>query len=133
MTRLVSESQTFLKYGVVGLLNNAGLYLLFVLLVTLGVSPIATAGLCYVLGVCLSYALNRRWTFKSKGGHGQDALKFLTAYGIGFLSTLVTIWVLLQWFPPEVAQVVNIGVTAVVIYCALRILRFGEGKISHAD
>ena len=75
----------------------------------------------------MSYVLNRKWTFGSSGGHKRDVPKFVIAYSIGLVSTLGTISQLLRWLPAELAQIVNIGLTAVVIYICLRLLRFGMG------
>lgn len=132
MRNLSGETRRFSKYGIIGLVNNAALYLLFVLLVTLGIRPVLTAGLCYILGVAISYVLNRRWTFESTNSHARDLPRFVVAYGVGLASTLVTIYVLLFWLPPEIAQILNIGITALVIYGMLRLLRFGTGWSDHA-
>lgn len=132
MKRLADEARRFSRYGIVGLATNLSLYLIFVLLLRLGVSPVVSAGLCYCLGVGMSYLLNRRWTFGSNDGHGRDLPKFLLAYGVGFASTLLTISLLVSWLPAELAQILNIGITAVVIYACLRILRFGMRRSGNA-
>lgn len=132
MKSIFAEARRFSRYGIVGLATNLSLYLVFLLLLGLGVSPVMSAGLCYALGVAMSYLLNRRWTFGSNDSHGRDLPKFLLAYGVGFASTLLTISLLLFWLPAELAQILNIGITAVVIYTCLRLLRFGERKSGHA-
>lgn len=128
MTKLLIEAQRFSKYGIIGLVNNAALYVLFVGIVYLGVSPVVAAGICYVLGVIISYLLNRRWAFGNSNRHSHDIPRFLLAYGVGLASTLVTISVLLLWLPTELAQILNIGITACVIYGVLRLVRFGTGQ-----
>lgn len=125
MTILRHEAVRFSRYGLIGLINNAALYLLFVALVYLSISPVLTAGLCYVFGVAMSYALNRRWAFASNRSHAHDLPRFLAAYGVGLASTLITIAILIKWLPPEIAQLLNIGITAVIIYSMLHILQFG--------
>lgn len=132
MTKMQGEAKRFSKYSIIGLVNNAGLYVLFVGLVYLGVSPVVTAGLCYVIGVATSYMLNRRWAFESANSHTHDLPRFLAAYGVGFVSTLATIALLVVWIRPEIAQILNIGITAVVIYTMLRLLRFGTAGNDHA-
>lgn len=127
MKGVASEVKRFSRYGLVGLGTNLSLYALFVLLVRVGVSPVLSAGVCYGLGVAMSYVLNRKWTFASSDGHRHDLPKFMIAYGVGLVSTLLTISLLLRWLPAEFAQIVNIGVTAVMIYTCLRLLRFGMG------
>ena len=121
-----AEVGRLMRYGIVGVTTNAALYLVFIALLRLGLGPTVAAGLCYALGVALSYALNRRWTFASDASHGRDLPRFLLAYGTGLVSTMATITLLLRWLRPELAQVLNIGITALVIYASLRLVRFGQ-------
>lgn len=125
MNGLNREAEKFSKYGVIGLGTNSLLYFLFIGLVMIGIHPVTTAGLCYILGLLLSYVLNRRWTFSSTNAHHHDLPRFLVAYGAGLATTLVTIVILIRWLPPSIAQIINIGITAVVIYTMLRVLQFG--------
>ncbi len=123
--------RSFLRYVVVGLGTNGSLYLLFVALVWAGLPPVLTAGLTYVLGVTLSYVLNRAWSFQSTASHGRDLPRFLISYGIGFVATMGFIALLTKWLRPEVAQIFNIGLTAVVIYLSLRFMGFGRDDVKN--
>lgn len=125
MTGRHNEIQQLSRYGATGIVVNFLLYLVFLVFLRLGLTPTVAAAFCYGLGVLISYLINRRWTFRSTEGHSRDLPKFLLAYGIGLASTLLTIAVLIRWLPPELAQVFNIGLTALVIYSSLRIFRFG--------
>jgi len=129
---MAAELSRLLRYGFVGLATNGALYLVFIALLRLGVGPTVAAGLCYALGVALSYLLNRRWTFASDASHGRDLPRFLLAYGIGLVSTMATITLLLRWLRPELAQVLNIAITALVIYASLRLARFGQREGANA-
>lgn len=123
--------KSFLRYAIVGLGTNGTLYLLFVALVWAGLAPVLTAGLTYVLGVVLSYVLNRAWSFESTASHGRDLPRFLVSYGIGLVATMGFIVVLTRWLRPEIAQVLNIGLTALVIYTSLRLTGFGQSETRH--
>lgn len=127
-----NEIRRLSRYGVVGIATNLSLYLLFLLFLHCGLIPTVAAGVCYGLGVVMSYQLNRRWTFSSTDSHRQDLPKFLLAYGIGLISTLSMIMFLTLWLPPELAQILNIGITALVIYGSLRLFHFGRQKDEHA-
>ena len=122
----------FVRYGLVGVLINLLGYGLFLGLHYAGMPPVMAASLCYVAGVAMSYMLNRSWTFASSDSHLRDLPKFLLAYGIGLASTLLTIALLTLWLPPELAQILNIALTALVIYASLRLLRFGRQGGEHA-
>lgn len=128
-----NEIQRLFRYGSVGIITNVTLYLVFILFLRLGLTPSVAAGVCYGLGVGISYLLNRRWTFSSTDSHRRDIPKFILAYGVGLVSTMLTITLLILWLPPELAQIVNIGLTALVIYVSLRFFRFGQQEGKHAN
>ncbi|MEM7721507.1 MAG: GtrA family protein [Pseudomonadota bacterium] len=127
MTRRLPIS--LVRYGIVGVASNVTLYVFFIVLYRLSVPPPAAAAVCYALGLVISYLGNRYWSFESKGSHKSDLPKFLAAYGIGFLATMLFIVVLSWVMRPEIAQILNIGLTALVIYGSLRLLDFGGAKV----
>ncbi len=116
------------RYGLVGVASNLAVYSVFVALIWSAVPPVWAAAICYALGLSISYLVNRRWSFESTVSHRSDLLRFLLAYGAGLIATLVFISVLTLFLRPEIAQVINIGLTAVMIYIGLRVLRFGQGE-----
>lgn len=122
------ELRRLLRFGIVGVASNAALYLAFLLLLDLAMSPSSAAVTCYVAGVALSYMVNRAWSFQSVASHRADLPRFLLAHGAGILSTLVVLDALLGWLRPELAQLVNIAVTAIIIYVNLALLKFGGAR-----
>ena len=114
------------RFGVVGAGTNLSLYLLFLLLIWVEVKPVLSSALCYVLGVAMSYLLNRRWTFESNSTHRRDLPRFALAYVVGLFVTVVSMLLLVTPLGPPIAQVVTIGVTALTIYGVLHMLRFGQ-------
>ena len=125
--------KSLLRYATVGILSNASLYVLFVVMIWVEISAPVSAALCYVLGLTLSYLLNRRWSFESTSTHQRDVPRFLFAYGTGFVATMVFIVLLTRWMRPEIAQVLNVGLTAVVIYICLRLTGFGKAQTARPD
>ncbi len=129
LRRLFNEARRFARYGGVGAATTIALYLVYLGLIAVAVAPVTAAGICYVPGVALSYVGNRRFAFDSTQSHRRDLPKFLAAYAAGLGSTLVTVTVMLRWLSPELAQLVNIVVTPIVIYTSLRMLRFGQQEV----
>lgn len=113
------------RFSALGIAINLPLYFAFLLFLRVGLSPTLSAGICYGVGVLFSYLTNRKWTFASIASHRNDAPKFLLAYGVGLVSNLSTVTVLTMCLAPEVAQLFNIGLTALVNYYSLVFLRFG--------
>jgi putative flippase GtrA len=114
------------RYGIVGIGTNVTLYIVFLGLLWATVEPILASGLCYILGVTLSYYFNRRWTFQSENSHLLDISRFLFAYGIGFIVTIIFMNILTVFLNPEIAQVITICIAAISIYIALHLLKFGQ-------
>lgn len=132
LQRLVDEAQRFLRYGMVGVVVTAVLYVVYLGLLRADISPPTAAGICYVPGLLFSYVLNRKWTFDGGGRHKHDLPKFLLAYGLGFLSTVGVVATLVRFVSPELAQLLNIAFTPLVIYSALKFLQFGKARPAHA-
>lgn len=128
MINTAVHRRQLLRFGIVGLGSNLVLYLAYVLLLHLALQPLWAAAICYCSGVCLSYIFNRAWSFESRETHRQDLPKFLLAHGVGICSTMLVLTVLLEWLRPEIAQLINIGVTAVVIYGILLLLGFARAR-----
>ena len=70
------------------------------------------------IGVALSYVLNR-----------CDLPKFLATYAAVLVSTVVAVTVMLRRLSPELAQLVDIVVTPIVIYTSLPLLRFWQQEV----
>lgn len=118
--------KSFYRYALVGVVSNLAVYCVFVVLIWSAVPPVWAAAICYALGLSISYLANRRWSFESTASHRSDLVRFLLAYGAGLIATLVFISVLTLYLRPEIAQVINIGLTAMVIYGCLRLSGFGD-------
>ena len=116
------------RYGLVGIASNLAVYCIFIALIWGAIPPIWATAICYVIGLSISYLANRRWSFESTADHRSDLLRFLLAYGAGFAATLGFISVLTLFLRPEIAQVINIGLTAMVIYICLQLFGFGRKK-----
>lgn len=123
--KAVKTFQQFGRFGTVGLGINASLYLLFLGLVTLGLPPVGVSASCYLIGVALSYVLNRSWTFDSRASHSHDMPRFFMAYGLGLTVTVILMGVLTKHLAPAFSQALTIAVAALVIFLSLRIMRFG--------
>jgi putative flippase GtrA len=115
-----------LRFGIVGLGTNLGLYLMFLLLIIGGVAPVPASAFCYGLGVMGSYLLNRRWTYASRANHGRDLPRFLLAYGVGFVVALIAMVLLVKPLGPALAQIVTIVMAALSTFACLQLLRFGR-------
>jgi putative flippase GtrA len=76
------ETRHAVKYGIVGVLNVAIDFLLYALLVSLGVWYIAAKGLSLTVATINGYTWNRRWTFRA-GRHRNAILSKYLAVQAG--------------------------------------------------
>ncbi len=57
----------FIRYAVVGLISNVSLYLVYLALTSAGMGHKIAMTLLYVVGVSLTFLLNRNWSFRQNG------------------------------------------------------------------
>lgn len=114
---LYNDFKQKLRFGFVGGINTVSAYLAFIALYHFSGRYIVSSILSYLVGMLISYALNRSFVFKSEKKSGQFVpfcLVNLTSLGC---STAVLYW-LVQYggFVVYFAQVLAIGVSMVVNY-----------------
>lgn len=88
-----------IKYGIVGLLGTGIHVGVLVLLVELFMVPAVTAtSIAFVVTLCVSYVLNRNWTFESTGeGSRTQFLKYLLVCSCGLLLNASLMYVTIHW------------------------------------
>ena len=121
------ESRHAIKYGIVGVANVAIDFLLYALLVHLGVWYVAAKTLSLVAATINGYTFNRRWTFRA-GRHATTKLvRYLTVQGTGLLLALaiLTTLVELAGVAPLPAGAMAVPVVASYCFLANRLWTFG--------
>lgn len=82
---------SLVRFLVVGLLNTAvGLGSIFLLKLLLGMGDVAANVCGYGLGLCVSFVLNRKWTFSHDGAWLSAALRFLLVFAVAYAVNLLT-------------------------------------------
>jgi putative flippase GtrA len=89
------------KYGVVGLLGTLLHFgVLYVLVEAAFMNPIAASALGFILVLCISYLLNRRWTFEASTTGWIPLLKYTVVSCTGLLLNTLIMYIsvdLLDW------------------------------------
>lgn len=84
------------RFGVVGVVSNLLLYLLYLAATALGIGhKTAMTGL-YCVGVLQTFAFNRVWTFRHRGHAGAPIARYWTVYGAGYLLNLALLYALVD-------------------------------------
>ena len=95
LARCLPVDPAFLRFLVTGGANTALGFVLFHAFFRLlggGAGDAARAqALSYAIGIAASYAVNRRWTFRSEGSHGRHLPRFVAAHlcALALSSTLM--------------------------------------------
>lgn len=118
----------FIKFAVVGVLNSAIQYVVFLLLYSLnGTQYLLASIIGYLAGMTNSYILNRRWTFGSRNQQLLTELsKFVTVNlislgaNLGLLLLLVSTGVMV----PQWAQVLAITGSTLVNFVLNKVWTF---------
>ena len=95
-----------------------------------GVLTPVPATLCgYLVGGVVSYALNRRHTYKSDRPHHEAVWRFATVAAIGFLITFAVMYLLVDRLalPYLPAQLVTTGIVLFWSFAAHKWWTFGTG------
>jgi putative flippase GtrA len=108
----------FCRYVVVGLGSNAILYLAYLGLTYAGLGPKTSMTLLYVLGTVQSFMFNKHWSFESARSHGPEFVRYVLAYGFGYLLNLVALYALVDraGYPHQAVQAVMICVLAALLF-----------------
>ena len=100
---------TFLKYGMVGVVNTIFGYSIIFGLMLVGISPILSNFTGYFFGIILSYFLNKRYTFQSKKRHvAKEMSKFFISM---FTAYIVNLFILnlcykILYINPYISQLI---------------------------
>lgn len=116
-----------LRFLTVGLVSNAVLYLFYVVLTWIGLSPFLAVGIVFVFGVMQTFVFNRRWTFSQQHSGSMQLPRYLIVYIIAFLVNILCIYIFvnLMAYPHQWVQAVAIPVLGVFLFIGQRYWVFG--------
>lgn len=120
----------FYKYLIVGVINTIIGYGIIFSLMYFGSSPEISNLAGYAVGICISYVLNKLYTFKSKVHPKKEFPKFaaslLLAYGLNFLTLIFCVRVI--HINAYVSQIISGAVYTLSGFAFARYFAFSVGK-----
>jgi putative flippase GtrA len=120
---------TFIKFCIVGSINTTiGLVIIFTLYNIIKLDYRLSNIIGYVIALCSSYILNKRWTFKSQNTSSRDILPFMIVFLVSYLANFVTLI-----YTSEILRInKNISqIVAMVVYTVINY--FGNKLITFAN
>ncbi len=124
------------RFLAVGLANTlVGLSIIYTSMYVFGVGDAWANASGYIVGIMLSFVLNKRWTFRHTGSIMPALVKFLSVTGIAYMANLSTVLLLTHGFGLNryLAQAAGIPPYTIVGYLGARMFAFaGEDRRSEA-
>ncbi len=114
------------RYVIVGLGSNLALYAIYLLITSLGMGHMAAVLVLYPLGVLLTFAFNRNWSFEHSGPGAVALRRYFLVYLAGFIVNLALIYLFVDvWnYPHQLVQGVLILFVAALIFTGQKLWVF---------
>lgn len=120
--RRKEEWLQLVRYYAAGVLNMAFGYVLFAILIALGMQVYAAQALGYVLGLLFNYVTYSRFAF---AGQQANKTSFVASYVANYVVSLALLWLTLKVLPePLIAGLVVTIAASLVNYLVLKKLVF---------
>jgi putative flippase GtrA len=120
-----------LRFGLVGVVNTAVDFAIFVLLYRwAGLDPLLANGMAFVLAVTNSYLLNHRWTFRrhNRALSFSGYARFVALNSGGLLIGTLAILLLGRLMPLEFAKLIAAGLTLLWNFTTSKLFVFNPGE-----
>lgn len=119
------ESQ-LLRYGMLGLLSNLIIYLLYLLITYYDAKPKTAMTLVYILGASISFFANRKFTFSDKGGVLGSGIRYAITNLFGYLLNFFILMVFVDklGYPHQLVQGIAIFVVAGFLFVCFKLFVF---------
>jgi putative flippase GtrA len=114
--RLFRELYLIIKYGIVGIINTGITTGIFFLLSLLGFKYLVYTVIGYAVGICVSFLLNRKYTFKKDNENTTRQIILFFAISVSLLAIvqliqylLIDIYDLQEWLGVGIGMVFYTG------------------------
>jgi putative flippase GtrA len=118
--------QQLIRYGLIGIASNIIVYIIYLWITYLGVSPKTAMSLVYLTGASIGFIGNRKLTFSYRGNITWTALRYTMAHLFGYLLNFLILFVFVdqlgyfhQWI-----QIVAIIIVAAFLFIVFKYFVF---------
>ena len=117
-----------IRYGVVGVVSNAAIYFIYLLITYLGVEPKTAMTLVYIIGASIGFIGNRKWTFAHRGDSSSAALRYVLAHLFGYLLNFLILFTFVDrlGYAHQWVQAVAIMIIAGFLFVVFKYFVFRE-------
>lgn len=117
-----------IRYGLVGVVSNAAIYFVYLLITCLGVEPKTAMTMVYIVGASIGFIGNRKWTFSHRGNLSRAALRFVLAHLFGYLLNFLILFIFVDRldYAHQWVQAAAIMIVAGFLFIAFKYFVFRE-------
>ena len=122
--------QQLIRYGLVGVISNATIYFVYLLITYLGVEPKTAMTLVYFVGTVIGFIGNRKWTFAHRGVSSSAALRYVLTHLFGYLINLLILLTFVDHlgYAHQWVQIAAIIIVAGFLFVVFKYFVFCEKK-----
>nr|VFJ60792.1 MAG: Putative flippase GtrA (transmembrane translocase of bactoprenol-linked glucose) [Candidatus Kentron sp. FM]VFJ75378.1 MAG: Putative flippase GtrA (transmembrane translocase of bactoprenol-linked glucose) [Candidatus Kentron sp. FM]VFK12901.1 MAG: Putative flippase GtrA (transmembrane translocase of bactoprenol-linked glucose) [Candidatus Kentron sp. FM] len=119
-----------LRFGIVGVVSNMALYVIYLVLVECGIDSKVVVTVLYVVGLSITFVFNKRWSFSHRGGLDQSVKRYLILYGSLYTLHVIALYILVDvsQFPHALAQACVVIVFVPIVFLMQRFWVFGAER-----
>jgi putative flippase GtrA len=116
----------FSRYAIVGLVSNAMLFVLYLVLTGLGLGHKLSMTACFIIGVIQTFLFNKNWTFSYGFDFGGSFLRYWAGYLSAYIINLIILFVFVDYMqlPHQAVQGVTIILLALYLFLLQKIWVF---------
>jgi len=122
-------NREFARFLFVGVNNTfAGLLVIYGLKAVFQAGDVFANAIGYLVGLSLSFALNRSWTFRHEGNIAAAGIRFLGAFLVAYMINLAVVLVLIHWVDigSYLAQALGIPPYTISFFLLMKYFAFGR-------
>ncbi len=107
-----------IRYGVVGVVSNATIYCVYLLITFHGLEPKIAMTLVFITGASIGFIGNRQWTFAHQGDLSKSTFRFVIAYAIAYMLNFFSMWIAVDRMgvPHYWVQAANLVVISALLF-----------------
>ncbi|MGC2166085.1 MAG: GtrA family protein [Gallionella sp.] len=115
-----------LRYGLVGVLTNLAMYLLYLLITYIGVEPKQVMTGLYVVGALIGFVGHRNWTFTHEGAMIGSGARYFIAHIFGYSINYLLLFTFSDklGYPHQWVQASAIIIVALFLFVTFRYFVF---------
>jgi putative flippase GtrA len=122
-----------LRYGLVGVISNLTIYIIYLLITHFGVEPKKAMTLVYILGASLGFIGNQKWTFAHRGNPASAVLRYVLAHFLGYLLNFMILFIFVDrlGYAHQWVQAVAIIIVAGFLFIVFKYFVFREKPLAN--